>query len=139
MFARAMESVVVADDNPAMTSVMTLALRLWGWDVIVAHDGVTAVDAIRRLRPAVALIDIGLPELNGLEVARLVRAEDAAPRLLVALSGYGEEKDYLRSREAGFDRHLVKPVDPDCLRAMLMSVQAQRPEDPGGAPSRVSL
>src|SRR4029077_14674859 len=115
-------------DNPAMTSVMTLALRLWGWDVIVAHDGVTAVDAIRRLRPAVALIDIGLPELNGLEVARLVRAEDAAPRLLVALSGYGEEKDYLRSREAGFDRHLVKPVDPDRLRAMLMSVQAQRPE-----------
>ena len=139
IFARAMESVVVADDNPAMTSVMTLALRLWGWDVIVAHDGVSAVDAIRRLRPAVALIDIGLPELNGLEVARLVRAEDAAPRLLVALSGYGEEKDYRRSREAGFDRHLVKPVDPARLRAMLMSVQAQRPEDPGGAPSRVSL
>jgi len=136
---RAMEKVVVADDNPAMTLVMKLALRLWGWDVIVAHDGVAAVNAIRALRPAVALIDIGLPELNGLEVARLVRAEDTAPRLLVALSGYGEEKDYLRSREAGFDRHLVKPVDPDRLRAMLMSVQAQRPEAPDDVPSRISL
>src|SRR5262245_6850925 len=120
---RAMERVVVADDNPAMTSVLKLALRLWGWEVIVAHDGLTAIEAIRRSRPIVALVDIGLPGLNGLEVARVIRATDVAPRLLVAMSGYGEEQDRLRSREAGFDRHLVKPVDPDDLRAMMLSAR----------------
>jgi len=120
---RAMERVVVvADDNPAMTAVLKLALRLWGWEVVIANDGVAAVDAIRSARPAIALIDIGLPGLNGLEVARVVRAGNAAPRLMVALSGYGEEQDRLRSREAGFDKHLVKPVDPDVLRAIMAGV-----------------
>jgi len=117
--------VVVADDNPAMTSVLRLALRLWGWEVVIANDGVAAVEAIRRARPAVGLIDIGLPGLNGLEVARAVRAANTAPRLMVALSGYGEEQDRLRSREAGFDKHLVKPVDPDILRAIMASVIGQ--------------
>ena len=116
---RAMERVVVADDNPAMTSVMTIALRMWGWDVVVAHDGFEAVDAIRRVRPAVGLIDIGLPEISGLEVARLVRTFEVAPRLLVALSGYGDEEDHLRSREAGFDHHLTKPADPDTLQGLI--------------------
>ena len=117
----AMERVVVADDNPAMTSVLALALRMWGWEVIVAHDGLAAVTAIRKTRPMVAVVDIGLPGLNGLEVARVVRATDAAPRLLIALSGYGEEQDRHRSREAGFDSHLVKPVDPEVLRKLLLS------------------
>src|SRR5436190_17233743 len=124
---RAMERVVVvADDNPAMTAVLKLALRLWGWEVVIANDGVAAVDAIRSARPAIALIDIGLPGLNGLEVARVVRAGNAAPRLMVALSGYGEEQDRLRSREAGFDKHLVKPVDPDVLRAIMAGVVGHR-------------
>jgi CheY-like chemotaxis protein len=65
----AIESVVVADDNPAMTAVLKLALRLWGWEVIVANDGLAAIDAIRQSRPAIALIDIGLPGLNGLDAA----------------------------------------------------------------------
>jgi two-component system CheB/CheR fusion protein len=124
---RAMERVVVADDNPAMTAVLKLALRLWGWEVIVAHDGLGAIEAIRLSRPAVALVDIGLPGLNGLEVARVVRATDVAPRLLVAMSGYGEEQDRVRSREAGFDKHLVKPVDPDALKAMLLSARSAGP------------
>jgi len=129
----------VADDNPAMTSVMTLALRMWGWEVIVAHDGFAAVDAIRKTRPAVGLIDIGLPEISGLEVARLVRTLEVAPRLLVALSGYGEETDHLRSREAGFDHHLVKPIDPERLRAIMMAARLQTPDDRSGARSRISL
>ena len=130
---RAMERVVVADDNPAMTSVLSLALRMWGFDVVVAHDGPAAIDSIRKELPAVALIDIGLPGLNGLEVARVVRATGAAPRLLVALSGYGEEQDRLRSREAGFDRHLVKPVDPEVLRQIMMSARdASRTSAPPG-------
>jgi CheY-like chemotaxis protein len=114
-----MERVVVADDNPAMTRALQIVLELWGWEVSVAHDGLAAIQAIRATRPAVGLIDIGLPDLNGLEVARVLHAEGLAPRLLVALSGYGEEGDRLRSREAGFDRHLVKPVDPEVLRGML--------------------
>jgi CheY-like chemotaxis protein len=120
-----MERVVVADDNPSMTRALKVVLELWGWEVSVAHDGLAAVEAIRAIRPAVALIDIGLPDLNGLEVARLLRAEGAAPPLLVALSGYGEEGDSRRSREAGFDRHLVKPVEPEILRAMLAPAGGQ--------------
>src|SRR5262245_15568984 len=122
---RAMERVVVADDNPSMTRALQVVLELWGWDVSIAHDGWTAIEAIRATRPAVALIDIGLPELSGLEVARFLRAEGAAPPLMVALSGYGEEQDRRRSQEAGFDRHLVKPVDPEILRALLTPVGGQ--------------
>ena len=128
---RAMERVVVADDNPAMTSVLAMALRMWGWEVIVAHDGLAAITAIRKTQPSVAVVDIGLPGLNGLEVARIVRATDAAPRLLIALSGYGEEQDRQRSHEAGFDSHLVKPVDPDVLRKLMMSA-CRRDEDGDG-------
>lgn len=117
-----MERVVVADDNPSMTRALQVVLELWGWQVDVAHDGLTAVEAIRATRPAVALIDIGLPNLSGLEVARVLRAEGSAPRLLVAVSGYGEERDRRRSQEAGFDRHLVKPLDPEVLRGMLSLV-----------------
>jgi DNA-binding response OmpR family regulator len=126
-----MARVVVADDNPAMTSVLAMALRMWGWEVIVAYDGLAAITAIRKTQPSVAVVDIGLPGLNGLEVARIVRATDAAPRLLIALSGYGEEQDRQRSHEAGFDSHLVKPVDPDVLRKLMMSA-CRRDEDGDG-------
>jgi DNA-binding response OmpR family regulator len=131
-----MERVVVADDNPSMTRALKVVLELWGWEVSVAHDGLAAVEAIRAIRPAVALIDIGLPDLNGLEVARVLRAEGAAPPLLVALSGYGEEGDRRRSREAGFDQHLVKPVDPDILRAMLTPGGGQNPASRSRAAGR---
>jgi DNA-binding response OmpR family regulator len=130
MLRPVMERVVVADDNPSMTRALQVVLELWGWEVSVAHDGMSAVESIRASRPAVALIDIGLPELSGLEVARLLRAEGAAPRLLVALSGYGEERDRRLSREAGFDRHLVKPVDPEILRATLTPFAGQNPRQP---------
>ena len=120
-----MQRVVVADDNPAMTAALKVVLQIWGWDVLVAHDGMTAVEAIRASRPALALIDIGLPDLDGLEVARVLRAQGAAPRLMIALSGYGEETDLLASRQAGFDRHLVKPVDPELLRRTIMPVASR--------------
>ncbi len=122
---RVMQRVVVADDNPAMTAALKVVLQIWGWDVLVAHDGTTAVEAIRASRPALALIDIGLPDLDGLEVARALRALGAAPRLMIALSGYGEERDVIASHQAGFDRHLVKPVDPEVLRGAIMPVANQ--------------
>jgi CheY-like chemotaxis protein len=123
--------VVVADDNPSMTGALKVILEIWGWEVIVANDGMAAVTAVRQARPAVALIDIGLPKLDGLEVARLLRAEGVAPRLLVALSGYGEERDRRRSRQAGFDTHLVKPIEPEVLRTTLASVWGQGQSDVG--------
>ena len=122
---RVIQRVVVADDNPAMTAALKVVLQIWGWDVLVAHDGLAAVEAIRASRPALALIDIGLPDLDGLEVARVVRAQGAAPPLMIALSGYGEERDLRASRQAGFDRNLVKPVDPELLRTTIMPAASQ--------------
>ena len=123
--------VVVADDNPSMTTALRLVLQFWGWEVIVAHDGMEALSSVREARPAVALIDIGLPRMDGLEVARLLRAGRAAPRLLVALSGYGEDRDRVRSHEAGFDRHLVKPIEPEVLRAVMASALPSRMPERG--------
>jgi DNA-binding response OmpR family regulator len=120
-----MQRVVVADDNPAMAAALKVVLQIWGWDVLVAHDGTTAVEAIRASRPVLALIDIGLPDLDGFEVARAVHAAGAVPRLMIALSGYGEEEDVIASRQAGFDRHLVKPVDPEVLRGAIMPAASQ--------------
>jgi signal transduction histidine kinase len=110
--------VVIADDNPAMTTALSILLRRWGWDVVVTHDGPTAVAAIRDNRPELALIDIGLPRLDGLEVARCVRADKLACRL-VAISGFDGPSDREQSSQAGFDTHLVKPVLPDKLRAAI--------------------
>jgi len=115
----AMERVVVADDNPCMVTALRLVLERWGWSVVVAYDGPSAVAAIREVCPAVALIDIGLPLLDGHGVARAVRGEATAPMRLVALSGYGDEHDRQLSRQAGFDHFLVKPFDPQALRAAL--------------------
>lgn len=126
--------VVVADDNPSMTGALKVVLEIWGWEVIVAHDGMAAVTAVRETHPTAALIDIGLPKLDGLEVARLLRAEGAAPGLMVALSGYGEEGDRRRSRQAGFDTHLVKPIDPEVLRTTLASAGSRGSSEHGPGP-----
>jgi CheY-like chemotaxis protein len=113
-----MRSVVVADDNREMTTAVSLFLRRCGWNVIAAHDGVAALDAIRQSQAPVALVDIGLPGLDGLEVARRIRAEGSACRL-IAISGFGEGRDRDRSLQAGFDVHLVKPIEPAVLQAAL--------------------
>jgi CheY-like chemotaxis protein len=94
-------------------------LRLLGHEVHEARDGLAGVREARRIRPDVALIDIGLPELDGYEVARRVRA-DAPHVRLVAVTGYGQPDDVERSRAAGFDVHLVKPVDAQQLQQALL-------------------
>ena len=91
-----------------------------GYDVKVAHDGPAAVEAALEHRPAFVFLDIGLPGMNGYEVAARLRQEEATRAAkLIAVSGYGEESDRRRSREAGFDQHFVKPVDPDTLLALM--------------------
>ncbi len=117
--------VLVADDNADAAETLAMFLRMHGHEVHVVADGLQAVDAQARLRPDVALVDIGMPGLNGYEVAQRVRALQpgelaaAAPTLLVALTGWGQEGDKQKAREAGFDLHFTKPVDPTELLRQL--------------------
>jgi signal transduction histidine kinase/DNA-binding response OmpR family regulator len=112
--------VLVVDDNRDAAESVALMLRLDGHDVRVAHDGPAALEAAAAFRPDVVLLDIGLPRMSGHEVAaRLLQQPHDGKRLLVAMTGYGQDEDRRRSREAGFDHHLVKPVDPQTLRDLL--------------------
>jgi PAS domain S-box-containing protein len=112
--------VLLADDNRDSAESLALLLGLYGHEVRVAYDGIAAVEVARAFRPEVALLDIGMPGLNGYEVARKLRQEAGdRPLTLVALTGWGQDGDRLRSREAGFDHHLVKPADPDALQRLL--------------------
>jgi signal transduction histidine kinase/BarA-like signal transduction histidine kinase len=112
--------VLVVEDNMDAAEAMVLLLRELGHDVHVVHDGHEAIDAARQFEPEVMLLDIGLPGLDGYELARRMRGLPALERaLIVAVSGYGQEKDRQRSAAAGFDAHLVKPVDPRALIAVI--------------------
>lgn len=112
--------VLVVDDNHDSAESMQMLLQLWGHDAHCAHDGLDALEKAARLRPDVVLLDIGLPGISGYEVARRLRAQETAARaMLIAVTGYGQEEDKQLTRAAGFDHHLVKPVDPDVLEKML--------------------
>ena len=108
--------LLVVDDNRDSVDSLSTLLRLMGNDVHMAFDGVEAVHAVQSLRPDVVLLDVGLPLQNGYEAARMIRSEPwGRDVVLIALTGWGQEQDRRRSREAGFDHHLVKPVDPRVL------------------------
>jgi signal transduction histidine kinase/CheY-like chemotaxis protein len=113
--------ILVVDDNVDSTNALAKMLtRLYSQEVRVAHDGPEALAAAGEFRPEIVLLDIGLPGMDGYEVARRLRSRPKAEGLLlVALTGWGQESDRDRAREAGFDRHLVKPVDPETLRDLL--------------------
>jgi PAS domain S-box-containing protein len=119
--------ILVVDDNrDAANSLARLLTILCRQDVRVAYDGPSALDAAASFRPDVVLLDIGLPGMDGYEVARRLRARtEFAGTLLVALTGWGQDEDRQRSRDAGFDRHLVKPVDPDALLRLLAEPHLQ--------------
>lgn len=118
--------ILVADDNPdALESLATL-LELGGHEVFSAANGALALESAERHLPEVALLDIGMPKLDGYEVARRIRAQPWGRRItLVALTGWGQESDRRRSGEAGFDSHLVKPLDLDKLTALLERLPVQ--------------
>jgi PAS domain S-box-containing protein len=113
--------ILVVDDNiDAAVSLARLLKRLFGQDVRVSHDGPGALESIAQFFPDVVLLDIGMPGMDGYEVATRIRKDPNFSSLkLIALTGWGQETDRLRSREVGFDLHLVKPVDPDALRRIL--------------------
>jgi len=104
--------VLVVDDNVDAAELLSEVLALSGHKAMAFNDGLSALAAARDVRPDVVILDIGLPEMNGYEVARRFRAEPAfAGIVLVAVTGWGSEDDKRQSREAGFDHHLTKPVD----------------------------
>jgi PAS domain S-box-containing protein len=115
--------VLIVDDNEDGALSLAMLLRLDGHDTHTAHDGVEALAAAERLRPDAVLLDIGLPGLNGYEVCRRIREQPWGKDLvLVALTGWGQEEDRHRSTAAGFDMHLVKPVDRAALAGLLASL-----------------
>jgi CheY-like chemotaxis protein len=112
--------VLVVEDDPDGAEIMRLLLRLYGHRVEVAEDGPAALAAARRFGPDVVLLDIGLPGMDGYEVARRLRdVPEGKPPLLVAVTGYGGDGDRALSERAGIQLHLVKPVDPEELQALL--------------------
>ena len=117
------QRVLVVDDNVDAAESLALLLRMGGHDVRVAHNGPDALAAAAAHLPDLVLLDIGLPGMNGHEVARRLRQQPGMDRtVLVAVTGYGQDEDRRRSLEAGFDQHLVKPVEPGAVEAIVAAI-----------------
>jgi PAS domain S-box-containing protein len=114
--------VLVVDDNRDSAELMSLLLGFAGHEIRLAHDGQEAVDVAAAFEPHAVLLDIGLPRLNGYEAAARIRAQSRCRPVLVALTGWGEEEDRRKSTAAGFDHHLVKPVDHDVLTKLIADI-----------------
>ena len=112
--------VLVVDDNVDSAESLALWLRLVGHEVRLVHEGLAALEEARVFRPEIVVLDIGLPDIDGYQVAELLRQEAGLEgMLLIALTGYGQDEDRQRCYDAGFDEHLIKPVDPASLEALL--------------------
>ncbi len=115
-------NILIADDNQDALESLALMLRMEGHEVYCASDGEEALALAGERKPEIVVLDVGMPKLDGCEVARRIRAESwGRGAVLVALTGWGQDVDRVRSREAGFDMHLVKPVDPAMLCDMLVT------------------
>ena len=115
--------VLIVDDNVDSATMLNLLLPSWGYRTAVAHSGTEAIERARTFSPHIILLDIGLPEMSGYEVAERLRQDPShASTVLVALTGYGQEEDRRRTHEAGFAAHLTKPVDVETLNRMLIAV-----------------
>jgi CheY-like chemotaxis protein/two-component sensor histidine kinase len=118
-------SILVADDSLDGANSLARLLRFLGHEVRVAHDGQAAVELARSFRPDIALLDVGMPVMDGHEAARRLRGDpELSGMLLVALTGWGRPEDQAQSREAGFDLHLVKPVEVEKLVRLLNEFRA---------------
>jgi two-component system, sensor histidine kinase len=115
-------SILVVEDNADARDALCVLLELEGYAVEAVEEGHQAIEITRAKDPDIALVDIGLPGIDGYEVARRVRANGRRP-VLIALTGYGQPEDRRRATEAGFDEVLVKPVDPNALTALLATLE----------------
>jgi CheY-like chemotaxis protein len=128
--------VLVVEDNVGAAKILAMMLRKLGnHEVEMAHDGLEALQVASSFRPEIILLDIGLPGLSGYDVAQRLRAQpEFDGTLIVALTGYGQEEDRRRSREAGFDEHLVKPPALATLKQLFVHPKlADRSERPAPA------
>jgi CheY-like chemotaxis protein len=116
------QRVLVVEDNADAREVMCFLLQQWGYEVETAEDGPDGIEKAVEVRPVVAIIDIGLPQLNGYEVARRIRERIDGHIYLIALTGYGQPDDQARALEAGFDVHMVKPIEPGRLSQLLANL-----------------
>ncbi len=111
--------VLVADDLPEIADSLACVFELMGHSVAVAYDGEEAVQRAAEFRPDVALLDLGMPKLNGYEACLRIRSTSWGRQMtLIAQTGWGQDDDRRRTREAGFDHHVLKPVDPSALIAL---------------------
>jgi signal transduction histidine kinase len=115
--------ILVAEDIPDAAEMLRVMLELMGHEVRVAADGVQALAIAKEYQPDIALLDIGMPRMDGYQAAREIRAALGPDVLLVALTGWGQEEDQVRAREAGFDHHLTKPAEPGTLERLIASAR----------------
>jgi CheY-like chemotaxis protein/anti-sigma regulatory factor (Ser/Thr protein kinase) len=121
--AREMTRVLVVDDNRDAAESLGALLRMMGADVRVAQDGRSAIEIFDAFRPAAVFLDLGMPDMDGYEVAHQIRSRpEARDTVLIALTGWGQERDRRRTAEAGFNRHIAKPADLETLQSVLLSV-----------------
>jgi CheY-like chemotaxis protein len=119
-----MHEILLVEDNPDARETLRLLLELDGHRVAATDTGENAIKLALERPFSVALIDIGLPDVDGYQVAQRIRSAPAGDRvILVALTGYGRPEDIRRAREAGFDAHVIKPVDPDALTKILSGLR----------------
>ena len=120
--------ILVVDDNADAADSLGMLLEVRGDEVRIAYDGEEALDAEADFRPEVVLLDIGMPKISGYDVARRIRAARGNAILIVAITGWGQEDDRQRARDAGFNHHFTKPVDFDMLLELI-----DRESAPGAA------
>jgi CheY-like chemotaxis protein len=114
--------VLVVDDNMDTALSLAMLLKTAGHETFTAHDGLAAIESADAQRPDVVLLDIGLPKIDGREVCRRIRSQPWGKKMIViAVTGWGQDEDRRKSEDAGFDGHLVKPVDYDRLAELLRS------------------
>jgi CheY-like chemotaxis protein len=126
--------VLVVDDNVDAAVSLGMLLKLAGQEVRVAYEGSTALRQALEFRPELILLDIGMPGMDGYEVCRRLRRESGMEQTtIVALTGWGQDEDRRRSHEAGFDHHIVKPVEPGALHRLLDGLSAASRASEGGS------
>ena len=118
MTVTAQRRILLIEDDHDSREMLRMLLELDGHTVVVAEGGRVGIETAAATRPDIALIDIGLPDVDGYEVARRIRNDVKSVRL-IALTGYDQPKDRLRAVEAGFDAHIVKPIDPSDLQRLI--------------------
>jgi CheY-like chemotaxis protein len=122
--ARTTLRVLIVEDYPEAAAILEIMLRNVGHEVGIARDGPAALTKAQADQPDVVLLDIGLPVMDGFEVAKHLKRAGGRPPFIIALTGYGQEEDYRRSSQSGIDLHLLKPVEPAALLHVLKRFQA---------------